>query len=401
MSNLGLSNLSHRFRIAVLSLIAVTMVTFGPRAAHAADEAGDLSLRRAVVANYANLAHAGYAESHELAVAMRARIATFVKAPSAETLKAAKGAWVAGRKAYVQTEVFRFYNGPIDNPSTGVETFLNAWPLDEAYIDGVEGDPDAGIINDPKQYPALDGNLLTILNERGGEANVAIGWHAIEFLLWGQDRDPEGPGARSHEDYVDGKAPNADRRREYLGAVSELLVQHLARVTKAWAPGADNYRKEFEAAAPDESLEKILSGMAVLSAFEMSGERLAVAYETQDQEEEHSCFSDTTHFDFIADQQGMLAVWQGRGFGVEGRGLRELAMAVDPAIAKDLDEQLAASLAATRAIPAPFDQAILGEDDAPGRVALLRTMTALEAQTESLAILADSLGFHIAVKPGE
>jgi putative iron-regulated protein len=394
-----MSSLAPRLRAALLCGAVLVLAT--PSTLIAADEPADEALRRDVVATYSSLAHAGYARSHDRSAALLERVEAFIEAPSAATITAAREAWVTGRKVYVQTEVFRFSNGPIDHPSVGVETFLNAWPLDEAYIDGVEGDENAGIINDPERYPALDGGLLTILNERGGEANVAIGWHAIEFLLWGQDHDPDGPGTRSPDDFVDGKAKNADRRREYLLAVSRLLVEHLAKVAKAWEPDADNYRRSFEAAPPDESLAKILTGMAILSGFEMSGERLAVAYETQDQEEEHSCFSDTTHLDFIADQQGVLAVWQGRGFGVEGRGLRDIALIVDADIAGVLDEQLAASLAATMAIPVPFDQAILGDDDAPGRVALNTTMTALEAQTESLAILADSLGFRIAIKPGE
>ncbi len=383
--------------IGVALVLFVTLVRTTP----AADEADDADLRRQVVSNYAELAHAGYAQSHASAVTLQERINAFLKAPSAETLSAAKSAWIAGRQVYLRTETFRFYSGPIDRPSDGVETFVNAWPLDEAYIDAVEGDPDAGIINDPNQFPALEGDLLTILNERGGEANVAIGWHAIEFLLWGQDRDPNGPGTRPFTDFVAGKGRNADRRSAYLRAVSDLLVTHLARVAKAWEPEADNYRRAFVTAPSDDSLEKMLSGMAVLSAFEMSGERLAVPYETQDQEEEHSCFSDTTHLDFIANQAGIVAVWTGKGFGVAGVGLRDLARRVDADIAKDLDAQLAASLAATKAIPAPFDQAILGADDAPGRVALLATMEALEAQTESFAILADSLGFAIAISPGE
>ena len=49
---------------------------------------------------------------------------------------------------YSPTEVFRFYGGPIDDDN-GPEGLLNAWPLDEVFIDYVLGNPDAGIINDP------------------------------------------------------------------------------------------------------------------------------------------------------------------------------------------------------------------------------------------------------------
>jgi hypothetical protein len=64
--------------------------------------------------------------------------------------------------------------------------------------------------------------VIPILSARDGEENVAAGWHAIEFPLWGQDLSETSPGNRSFEDYVDGKRSNADRRRQYLKVVTSL-----------------------------------------------------------------------------------------------------------------------------------------------------------------------------------
>ena len=64
---------------------------------------------------------------------------------------------------------------------------INAWPLDEAYVDYVAGAPEAGIINNTADYPAITPDLLQSLNQSGSEENVSLGYHAIEFLLWGQD----------------------------------------------------------------------------------------------------------------------------------------------------------------------------------------------------------------------
>jgi putative iron-regulated protein len=140
--------------------------------------------------------------------------------------------------------------------------------------------------------------------------------------------------------------------------------------------------------------------MTVLSGFEMSGERMAVAYETRDQEEELSCFSDTSHVDMIANQEGILAVYRGTGPGTSGPGLRELARAVDADLAAEIDARLTASLEALRAIPPPFDRAIQGPDDSPGRRAVLAAVEALEAQAESLAALGLLLGSDIPLVPG-
>ena len=151
-----------------------------------------------------------YTASLTSAEAMDAAIDGFIADPTDTTLAAARDAWLDARHDYGPTEAFRFYGGPIDDDETGTEGLINTWPLDEVYIDYVEGNAEAGIINDPESFPTIDADLLVSLNEQGGEANVSTGWHAIEFLLWGQDLDNSGPGDRPVEDYT--TAANADRR---------------------------------------------------------------------------------------------------------------------------------------------------------------------------------------------
>ena len=126
----------------------------------------------------------------------------FIDEPTPAHLEAAKRLWLRARDDYGLTEVFRFYDGPIDNPEDGPEGLINAWPLDEAYIDYVEGHPNAGIINKPGGFPVINAELLMSLNEQGGEENVSTGWHAIEPLLWGQDLNKDDPGDRPIEDYT-------------------------------------------------------------------------------------------------------------------------------------------------------------------------------------------------------
>ena len=143
--------------------------------------------KQEVVELYAAGVHAAYDVSLASATELDAAIDAFAADPNDETLAAAKQAWLTARDDYGPTEAFRFYGGPIDNDDTGTEGLINAWPLDEAYIDYVEGDETAGIINRPDEYPTIDGRLLTSLNEEGGHANISTGWDAIQFLLWGQD----------------------------------------------------------------------------------------------------------------------------------------------------------------------------------------------------------------------
>jgi putative iron-regulated protein len=237
---------------------------------------------------------------------------------------------------------------------------------------------------------------LKNLNASGGEENIATGWHAIELLLWGQDFDPAGPGARSYEDYVDGKAPNAGRRRQYLRVVSAMLVNDLASLVRAWAPARANYRAQFERAG-EEALRRMLVGIGSLARGELAGERLEVALATQDQEDEQSCFSDNTHNDVIANTLALNNVWLGQyrnaaGTLLEGASLRELVAEADPAAAEETTRELSAALDAARAIHAPFDQEILGDDAAPGRQRIRAVVDALKQASQGLAHSARAIG---------
>jgi putative iron-regulated protein len=350
-----------------------------------------------VVEAYADLLFENYGDAVDLAEDLREAIGVFLANPSNATLNAAKKEWLDARPTYLQTEVARFYDGPIDNEEDGPEGLINAWPLDEAYIDYVEGDPDSGIINDLVGFPSITAEVLEAANEAGGETNIATGWHAIEFLLWGQDFDDDGPGMRPFTDYVvGGTAQNQARRAEYLGVVADLLVTHLEQVRDQWAPGvAGNYRADFLALDTDEALRRILTGMGTLSGGELTGERLAVPFETKDQEDEHSCFADNTHVDHRNDLLGIQNVYLGRYGSVFGPGINDLLATVDADLAEQLADQIETAVDAVFDIPVPFDQAIQGADSTPGRMAIATAIDELNAQTDLIADAAEALGISI------
>ncbi|MEN0064072.1 MAG: imelysin family protein [Myxococcota bacterium] len=323
------------------------------------------------VATYAQIAEASYADSISTAETLDAALQALVDDPSAANLTAAQQAWLDSREPYLQTEVYRFYDGPIDNPTDGPEGLLNAWPLDENYIDYVVGDPDAGIVNGTE---TIDGATLEGLNEAGGEKNIATGYHAVEFLLWGQDLSETGPGERPATDYVtdgSGTAANQDRRGLYLTVTGDLIIQHLTQVHDAWTPEAA-YRTGFEG-DPEGSFEDILTGMIVLAGFETGGERLQASLDAGDQEEEHSCFSDNTHRDMIQDVQGILNVWTGTYEAIAGTGVRDVVERLDSDLASELDAQIQESLDLANALQPPYDQEIAPGSEGNARVAALVT----------------------------
>lgn len=353
------------------------------------------TLQSDAVSTYADIVYASYADSLETATDLNDALIAFVAEPSEETLTDAQNAWLVARDVYGQTEAYRFYGGPIDDED-GPEGQINAWPMDESYVDYVEGAPDAGIINNVDDFPEIMIDLLLSLNEEGGEENVATGYHAIEFLLWGQDLSADSAGERPYTDYT--SADNADRRGEYLLLVGQLLVDDLQTLVDAWSPEVeDNYRSDFLALPTEDALSNILTGIGVLAKSELAGERIFTAYDNQDQEDEHSCFSDNTHADIIANAQGVINVYTGTYTSIDGTEISGVAIAdIVESLDSDLNAELLALLdsvnVATHAIPVPFDQAIILPD---GRDLVFETVTALLDTGDKLVEVADAIGLTI------
>jgi putative iron-regulated protein len=349
----------------------------------------------AVATTYADLVFASYSDATTGAEDLGTAIEAFLADPTDETLGAAKQAWLDARDLYGPTEVFRFYDGPIDNPDDGPEGQINAWPLDEAYIDYVDGDPSAGIVNDAAGTPEITTDALVAANEAGGETNISTGWHAIEFLLWGQDLSDAGPGERPVTDYT--TSPVAERRGTYLRLLSELLVSDLSGVRDQWDPEGGAYREEF-LSDPGQAVSNMLRGMGALSAGELSGERISVAYETKDQEDEHSCFSDNTTADIQGNAKGIQMVYLADHPDVDGTSLSDVVAEIDPDLDEQLRGELEASVGFADALEPPFDQLILGDDDAPGRVQLLELIESLQGQGDTIAQVASTLGYQISLE---
>jgi putative iron-regulated protein len=359
------------------------------------DEAG----AKDVIGTYADGVHASYEKSLESATDMDKALDAFVAGPTLNTLTTARNSWLAARDDYGKTEAFRFYGGPIDNEETGKEGEINAWPLDEVYIDYVEGNPNAGIINNKAAYPTIDREVLTEANEKDGEANISTGWHAIEFLLWGQDLSETGAGNRQFTDYT--TAANADRRKTYLSQTSDLLISDLTELVDAWSPDKDdNYRAEFVKLDEKEALRRMITGIGELSRGELAGERMSVAFLDRSQEDEHSCFSDNTTKDITANAEGIRMVVTGEyGNGVEGPGFADLVETKDKTLAETLVKQVTESVTLTKSIAAPFDQHLKANvsDESAGRKAISATMTSLETQTDTIVSAANALGVTISV----
>jgi putative iron-regulated protein len=260
------------------------------------------------IKTYSDIVLATYEDTYNEALKLQTTVNTFIENPTAFGFDLVKTAWKAARVPYGQTEAFRFYGGPIDNDQ-GPEGLINGWPMDESFVDYVQGNAESGLINNPTKYPNITKEVLESLNESESETQIMTGYHAIEFLLWGQDLNPNGPGSRPYTDYTTAK--NAARRKEYLKVVTNQLVQHLAEVKTEWETNG-KYRIAFEKADAKVTIANIFRGIGTLSKGELAGERITVALANKDQEDEHSCFSDNTHIDIQMNFKGIQNVYTGK-----------------------------------------------------------------------------------------
>ena len=373
----------------------------------------------AVMQHYADIAHATYSDALSTAKTLQSAVDQLIATPSEATLATARTAWVVARSPYQQTEAFRFGNAIVDD----WEGKVNAWPLDEGLIDYV--DPGYGSESDQNPYyaanvianptltlsgrridasridKALLGSTLHEVDEI--ESNVATGYHAIEFLLWGQDLNGTnaGAGARPASDFDPANCTggNCDRRAAYLVAATELLVSDLEEAVANWS--ADGQGRADVTADPTQGLVMAFTGLGSLSYGEQAGERMKLGLLLHDPEEEHDCFSDNTHNSHYYDGLGIRNVYTGRyvrvdGSVVEGPSLHDLVSERDPAVGAallgDLNSTMMAlgDLRTAAEAGTSYDQ-LLGIG-APGGALIQNAIDHLVAQTRNIERAVELVG---------
>ncbi len=366
-----------------------------------------------VLATYGDIAQAKFTDSLGTAKALEAAVDKLIAEPTEANLEAARAAWIEARNPYQQTEAYRFGNAIVDD----WEGKVNAWPLDEGLIDYVDvsygeeseenGFYTANVIANPTlkvggetiDATEITASLLADTLQEAGEveSNVATGYHAIEFLLWGQDLNgtDAGAGTRPATDFDPANCTggNCERRSQYLKAATELLIADLEEMVAAWTPGGAA-REDLAAKGDAGGLATILTGMGSLSYGELAGERIKLGLMLHDPEEEHDCFSDNTHMSHYNDVVGIRNVYFGKyksalGNDVAGASLAELVAEKDPALAEEMKLKLDATLAAFEAMKTraeggeAYDQ-MLGEGNEEGNAVVQTAVDALVDQTASI-----------------
>jgi len=412
------------FRLLVVPTIVATLSACNTLDAYETNDPSKANVsQHEVVQNYISLAQQKYNDALVTAEALEKTVNQFLAEPTDARLGDARSAWIQARVPYQQTEVYRFGNEAVDD----WEGKVNAWPLDEGLIDyvdasyGSESDENpfftANIIANPMiklggdtiDVRIIDTNLLanTLHELDEVESNVATGYHAVEFLLWGQDLNGTAPGAgaRPASDYsvTACTGGNCERRRAYLSAATNLIVKDLKDMTESWQVGGEAYQ-QLIAKGDAGGLSTMLTGMGSLAYGELAGERIKLGLMLNDPEEEHDCFSDNTHWSHYYDAKGISNIYRGeylstQGTLTKGASLSQLIAQSNPA----LDAKMLAALATTeRAMQAMVDEAakgntfdvLIGENNLEGHQIIQTIVDSLVAQTRVTEELIVALGLE-------
>jgi putative iron-regulated protein len=365
--------------------------------------------------NYVNMAYAAYDDSYLTAKTLQKSIEAFLAAPSEATLNSAKAAYKLARVPYQQSEIMRWDTDITINADLAKkgglgsvddwEGQVNAWPLDEQAIDYVQGNKNAGIINQ-KNGEQITAQYLVKQNGVGGEANVTTGYHAIEFLLWGQDLNGTkvGAGERSFNDFQTDKsglcsASNCDRRRDYLNVSTELLVDDLQAMKLEWNESATTTAGTlaFNFLNSDDAIRYMLFAMKTMATDELAAARMNEGLEGVDPEQEHDCFSDLSHIAIYHNFQGIRNAFYGGyqsidGKIVQGASLADLINQKDKKLFNEFDSAFQAleknmskvlNAGEQTKNPIRFDQIIGQADTAPEKKAALDAVYQLVSLSSS------------------
>ncbi|MFT5032905.1 MAG: putative iron-regulated protein [Bermanella sp.] len=388
--------------------------------------------KRAVLAAYREQAYRVYDDAYQAARLLYRDIDVLVQQPSNESLLAARKSWRAARVPYSQTEALRFGHWFVDE----WEAKVNSWPIDEGFIDYVDDAYQASATNVwaranivgsdsivvagrdvPLNYIVFK-QLQMLESVADVEAVVVTGYHALEFLLWGQDRHgtERGAGERPWADFsiehcTNGPLPAESdkpcrKRGEFLKTVAILLMRQLQEMREHWGPGAGTPGDRLVRGDADAGLNRVLFGLAAMSTEELAGERMQVALLTHAPEEEQDCFSDDTHnslwYNAKSIENFYYARYEGRSsLSIPAHSLAALAARYYPELAAQLDEAFKNTREAMQAIreqgesQQQFVDQMIAEGSVEGNALFETAINHLQLQAVLLNSLADNLGIQL------
>lgn len=260
-------------------------------------------------------------------------VATFVKTPNEQNLKAAQSAWEATRIPWEQSEAFAF--GPAE--SLGYDANLDDWPVNQTDVTGLT-----------KSKEQLNPNYVQTKLQ-----TTQKGFHTIEYFLFGENNNRQANQL-------------SERELELLQLLATDFHKTAEALKQSWVAGVDGqpaFRKVFTTAGNsnnttyptvEAALTEIVSG--IVGCVEEVGEvKIGKPIETKQNLDFESRFSHTSLNDFKNNLISARNAYMGELKGTEGQGVSDLVAKEDPALDKEIRTQLDKALKALETVPTPIE----------------------------------------------
>ena len=210
-------------------------------------------------------------------------IATLTDQTNIENLNLSKQAWLNAHSAYELTTLHRYYATQLMGEQDSLALMqlqyqINHWPIVPGYIDYVDGYPDSGIVHDINVN--LDADSLREQHGSFDVSEVTLGFHAIEFLLWGYDADSVARPATDFDAVLELTPKEIEsgytleqlsnnRRRLFLTVVADTLVKDFLAVQSLWLDEKPSISQRIESISGTELIVILADSMSAMLTQEL------------------------------------------------------------------------------------------------------------------------------------
>ena len=308
------------------------------------------------------VAYTSLSRANRSAQVMDSKLASFMYHPNPMSQEEITQSWRQAYDDFLASLIFAYL--PIQDPPdwhtqriayNDLLVQLDSWPIEGGYIDYIPGYPFSGIVNDL----ALVIDEKNIRSQHGftDPTNASLGYHAIEFMFWGQE------GKRSAHDFFpqENTAPvpindaeeslhnhseedisqggdslhipqNHNRRRQYTKLLSEILQKDLHRIQRRWEVSSGYYAQLLQQSSPENTLQAALIAGQRFISEELLQKRFQLI---------SSEFSNTSQQDLLALLTGLESWYLPKDEEQQEASLGFLMQQADSQIAADFIQSLA------------------------------------------------------------
>ncbi|MFM1897568.1 MAG: hypothetical protein RLZZ385_2642 [Pseudomonadota bacterium] len=247
-------------------------------------------------------------------------------APGEQTLVAARQAWLQAHDDYAATSLHQYFLQALvsgNNSGLGIDLSLERlhyqldhWPILAGYIDYLDGYPDSGLVSDITV--PLSRESISLQHGAFDLAEALLGFHPVEFLLWGEVR-PGASGQRPYTDYMEDTELTAEqaaeglqltqmtsnRRRQLLDLVTVSLLQDVQAMQQLWTRNRNTLRDMAEGLTGPRQLALLLDAMTAVVTEELMVKSLSPLLNGDHESSLHSPYSQSSAAAVLAQLGGL------------------------------------------------------------------------------------------------